>query len=371
MTEEKILTEDEAIIIKDLLKECLVSYHTKGENVTDKDWLKDVFMEKINGITEEKALEDAETIVETVDSFSKNMHEMKQSEQQGISKESWLANHILQDIGENITVEQGEDLSLLDESLYLQNMNMAGQSIERYSENDIEVVESTETEDYSLHKIKEMAMDIGKNASAYGIQSATSTAGTLLAAKIMNGENIEPNQIIQEAFKSGVDSSMQIVASGALKIASENQLLQYLPESTPTTIIASISSIGVEGVKILARVASGEITFTKGIEQFARLGISVVKNFWSIAKNTSVKEVVTKLLPFLGPKFTVIAETVGTVLAFMGGTDFGKLIVDTKVKVANVAKTVAKTAVQGLKRAKDFVSNGIKKAAKVLSKIFS
>lgn len=366
-----MLTEEEATIIKDLLEECVESYHAKGEAVTDTDWLKNIFIQKINGITEREALKDAETIVETVNSISGNLYEMKQAEQQGTSKESWLANQIQQDIGENVTVKQGEELSLFDNSLYLQNMNQAGQPIEEYSQNNEEIVENTTQEGYSSYQIKELAMDIAKNASAYGIQNAASTTGTLLAAKIMDGENIKPNQIIQEAFKSGVDSSMQIVASGALKIASENQLVQCLPEATPTEIIASISGIGIEGVKILARVASGEITLTKGIGQFGRLGISVVKNFWTIAKSTSLKEVVTRFLPFLDPKLTVIAQTVGTVLSFMGGTDFGRLIVDTKIKIAGAAKAVAQTAIQGLKKAKQFVGNGIKKAKKVLGKIFN
>lgn len=369
MAEEKMLTEGEAIIIKDLLKECLESYQTKGETVTDKDWLKDVFMKKINGITEKNALKDAETIVETVNSISKNFYEMEQSGQQGISKESWLANYIQQDMAENAMNEQQEDLSLFDDSIYRQNMILAGQPIGEYTENDI--VEDITEDGYTSYQLKEVALDIGKNASAYGIQSAASTVGTMLAAKIMEGEDIKANQIIQEAFQSGVNSSMQIVASGALKIASENQLLQCFPQTTPVEIIASVSSVGIEGAKILARVASGEITITKAIEQFGRLGVSVVKNLWTIGKNTSVKEVVKRFLPFLGPQFTVIAETVGTILSFMGGTEFGKLIVDTKVKVANVAKTVAKTAVQGLQKAKQFVSNGIKKAKKVFSKIFS
>lgn len=371
LAEEKMLTEEEAIIIKDLLKECLESYQTKGETVTDKDWLKDVFMEKINGITEKRALNDAEAIVETVDSISKNLYEIEQVGQQGISKESWLANHIQQDMEVNATVGQQEDLSLFDDSIYRQNMIMAGQTVEKYTENDISIVEDMTEGGYTSYQLKEMALDIGKNASAYGIQSAASTVGTLLAAKIMEGENIKVNQIIQEAFQSGVDSSMQIVASGALEIASKNQLLQCFPETTPVEIIASVSSIGIEGAKILARVASGEITFTKAIEQFGRLGISVVKNLWTIAKNTSVKEVVKRFLPFLGPKFAIIAETVGTVMSFMGGTEFGKLIVDTKIKVASAAKAVAKTAVQGLQKARQFVSNGIKKAKKALSKIFS
>jgi hypothetical protein len=186
----------------------------------------------------------------------------------------------------------------------------------------------------------------------------------------MEGEQIAPNQIIQEALKSGVDSSMQVVASGALKIASENELLQNLPKNTPAEVVAGISSVGVESTKILAHVASGEISFTKGIEQFGRLGVSVVKNFWTIAKNISVKDVVTTYLPFLGPQFAVISQVVGTVTAFMGGTEFGKSIVKTKEKVANVAKTVAKTAVQGLRKAKQFVSNGLKKTRKLVSKIF-
>lgn len=365
------MTEDDVVVIKNLIKECSESYYTKADSVSDKEWLKNVLLQKIKGITEEKALTEAETIVKTITNISQNLHTLHQVEKQGVSKESWLANEILQDVKRDSSIVKGEDLDLIDNALYLQNMNIAGQPITEFTEdNDTEIIEEP-VKEYSPYQMEDVAMDIGKNASAYGIQSAASMAGTMLAMKIMDGERIEPNKIIQEALKSGIDSSMQIVTSGALKIASENQLLQCLPKSTPAEMIASISSVGIEGVKIMTHIMSGEITFSKGLEQYGKLGISVVKNLWNIAKNTSVKEVLTRCFPFLGSKLTVIADVVGMVSAYMGGTDFGKSIVEIKTKVTNVAKAVAKTAVQGLRKAKEIVSNGLKKTKKILSKIFS
>lgn len=363
LAEEKTFTDSEIVAIKDMIYECMESYNAKEESTTNEEWLKDIFLKKINGITEKQALEDAERIVKTINSISNNLSKIQQIEVQGISKEKWLQSCIVEEVGEDIT--NVEELKQFDDAIYSHNMNMAGQQLEEYSENNQEIGE------YSTYQLKELALDIGKNASAYGIQSATSTVGTMLVDKIMGVENITPNQIIQEALKSGVDTSMQVISSGALKIVSDNQLLQCLPPSTPAGIIASICSGGVETTKILSRIASGEITITKGIEQFGRLGVSMIQNLWVIAKETSFKEVVTRYLPFLGPKFAVASEIVGTIVAFMGGTDFGKLIVTTKNKVASAAKVVAKTAVQGLKKAKQVLQSGIKKAKKVITELFN
>ena len=115
----------------------------------------------------------------------------------------------------------------------------------------------------------------------------------------------------------------------------------------------------------------GKMTYAKGIEQYGKLGVSLVKNIWNIAKKTSIKETFKKCFPFLGKKFAIVAEVVGMVSAYLGGTDFGKKLVEIKAKVANVAKTVAKTAIQGIRKAKEVVSCGLKKAKKVLSKILS
>ena len=220
MAEEKIFTNDEVVAIKDMIFECMESYNTKSETTTNEEWLKDIFLKKINGITEKKALEDAECIVKTINTISRNLSTIQQVEVQGTSKEKWLQNCILEELGE----DNGEELKQFDDAIYSHNMNMAGLPLEEYSENSEVIGE------YSIHQLKELALDIGKNASAYGIQSATSTVGTMLVDKIMGVENITPNQIVQEALRSGVDTSMQVISAGALKIVSDYQLLQYLPK---------------------------------------------------------------------------------------------------------------------------------------------
>ena len=52
MAEEKLMTEDDVVVIKNLIKECSESYYTKADSVSDKEWLKNVLLQKIKGITD-------------------------------------------------------------------------------------------------------------------------------------------------------------------------------------------------------------------------------------------------------------------------------------------------------------------------------
>lgn len=370
---KSIISDEEVVTFKNLLQMCMTSYAEKDAATTDEEWLETLFKQEIRNITEEKAGADAEVIVKTVGAIIDNLRKIDASEKQGISKERWFSDQIqIKDdaAGRN---EQGKLLQSMGEILYDKNMELADGDYAESSEIVYDMYESSEEteQEYSPYQIKELAMDIGKNASVMGIQTASSTIGTAIAARIMEGEQIIPSEIIQEALQSGVDSSLQIVASGALEIASQNELIQALPQDTSAEVIASISSMGIENVKILSRILSGEISLMQGITQFGRVTTAVIGNIFNMAKGGGFSQYITKVFPFLGPKAVVIAEMIGTTVAFLGGTPFGKKIVETKNKVANAAKAVANAAVQGLRKVGRAIKQGANKVKNAIKELFS
>ena len=190
-------------------------------------------------------------------------------------------------------------------------------------------------------------------------------------SKLFDKEQISASQIVQEALKSGKDTTLNTIASGALQIVSDNGLIQALPPDTSSEVIASVASMGVEQSKIIYRILQGEMTMTQGLEQFGRLSIAAVANFWQKAKGFPFADMLLKFAPVFGPKLLAIAGAVSAAVNMLAGTEFGKRMSQVKQRVATAARTVARTAVNGLKRVGRAVGNGIRRVGRALSRIFS
>lgn len=370
-SKNNVIAEQEATVFRELLRSCLDSYMEKGE-LSDEEWLKLVFQKEIGTITEEKVGLDARTIVDTITTIANNLKSINNAEKNGISKERWMAGQIETSMSNIDNSEQGKQLRQVEEILYQANIEMMDDSsIEENGSKELIEVVGEEKQEYTPMLLKEYAMNIGKNASAIGVQSAAYTLGDIFTKHFFEGQQISPNEMIQEMIRSGANSSLEVITSGALEIASQNELIKALPPETSAEVIASIASMGVENTRILSKILSGEITLMQGIGQYGRVTTAIIRNVWNVAKETSFATRLAQFMPFLGGKAAAIAAVIEASISLLGGTDFGKKIIDTKKKVANAARTIAKTAVQGLRRIGRAVGNGIRNVGKAITRIFS
>lgn len=63
--------------------------------------------------------------------------------------------------------------------------------------------------DYSHYQTKDLAMSIGKNAGVMALQSAAVITGLNVAAKIFKGEEIDTDELVEVAIKTGSDTSVK------------------------------------------------------------------------------------------------------------------------------------------------------------------
>lgn len=226
------------------------------------------------------------------------------------------------------------------------------------------------TMDYSHYQTKDLAMSIGKNAGTMALQAAAVTTGLNIASKIFKGEQIDADEMVETAIKTGTDTSIKVVAAGTMQVAVRKGILKFIPKGTPAGVIANIASVGVENVKILTKIASGDLSMTKGLDQMGRVTTSMVGGLCGAAKGAAKGAVVgakiAATVPVLGPPIAVATTFLGGVVGYCGGSKIGDMVYNAGKKVAGVAKEVAKTAVKGLKSFGKAVSNGVKSFGKLL-----
>lgn len=226
------------------------------------------------------------------------------------------------------------------------------------------------TMDYSHYQTKDLAMSIGKNAGAMALQAAAVTTGLNIATKIFKGEKVDPDEMVEIAIKSGADTSVKVVTAGTLQVAIRKGIIRFIPIATPAGVIANIACVGIENVKILAKIASGDLSMTKGIDQMGRVTTSMVGGLWGMAKGAALGVKMTAWIPVIGGPLAVATGFIGGMVGYFGGSKIGDTIYNAGKKVAGAAKSVANAAVNGLKSAGRAAANGIKSAGRTIASFF-
>lgn len=207
---------------------------------------------------------------------------------------------------------------------------------------------------YDDVSVKTLASNIGKNAGKFAIISAAVTTGINVIKKAWKGEKIEADEVMEEALKSGADAGVKTVAAGTLKVAVEKGVLRCIPKGTPVGVIATIATVGVENVKILAKAAKGEISKEKVLDQIGRTTVSMTAGLIAAGEAAAIGGVIG------GPVGVVVGAVTGAV-GYAAGSKYGEVVYDTWKKTATTAKKVIKTVVKGAKEAGRWFFNKVRR----------
>lgn len=202
--------------------------------------------------------------------------------------------------------------------------------------------------DWNTFKTKDLALQIGKNAGLMGLQSAAITTGFSLAAQAIKGDGIDVDSTVELALKTGADAGVKTAAAGALQVACEKGFIRLIPKGTPAGIITSIACTGIESVKILSKVAKGEITISQAINQIERTSVSLVFGLgWGVA-GASIGAAALSWIPVVGP---VVGGLVGGLVGNIAGSKFGETIYNGVKAIRTGIKNACRAGINKLKSA--------------------
>lgn len=213
--------------------------------------------------------------------------------------------------------------------------------------------------DYNYYQTKDLAISIGKNAGVMALQTAAVTTGLTIANQIFQGETVEPDEMVEIAIKTGTDTSIKVISAGTLQIAIRKGIISFIPKATPAGIIANIACVGIENIKVLTKIATGELSTTKGLDQIGRITTSMIGGLWGMAKGAVIGTQLIGWIPVIGAPLAIASGFVGGMVGYLGGSKLGDTVYNTGKKIATVAKNVARSAFNGIKSIGQSISNGI------------
>lgn len=191
---------------------------------------------------------------------------------------------------------------------------------------------------WNEYQIKDLAIGIGKQVGNAAIMGAAIGVGFDVAQKVWNGEIIEGEELVDTAIETGTDFGVKVAAAGALKVGVEKGIIKTIPKGTPAETITNIVYVAIENLKILGKVATGEITVDEGIEKIGQTTTSTVSGI--VVSTASAATLGSALGTVLGPVGSTIGGLVGGAVGYMAGAKVGETICKGSKKI--VEKTIEK-----------------------------
>lgn len=214
---------------------------------------------------------------------------------------------------------------------------------------------------WNEYKTKDLAIGIGKQAGQAALMGAAIGVGFDVAQKVWNGEEIKGEELVETAVVSGADFGVKAAAAGALKVGAEKGIIKVIPKGTPAGTIANIAYVAVENVKVVGKMATGELTVKEGLEKMEQTTVATVAGITASTKGAAIGAAVGSVL---GPVGTVVGGFIGGTIGYMAGSKVGETIVK---GVQKIRKTVG----EGIKSAGKAIADGAKSFAGVLNSLCS
>lgn len=206
---------------------------------------------------------------------------------------------------------------------------------------------------WNEYKTKDLAIGIGKQAGQAALMGAAIGVGFDVAQKVWNGEEIKGEELVETAVVSGADFGVKAAAAGALKVGAEKGIIKVIPKGTPAGTIANIAYVAVENVKVVGKMATGELTVKEGLEKMEQTTVATVAGIAASTKGAAIGAAVGSVL---GPVGTVVGGFIGGTIGYMAGSKVGETIVKGVQKIR-------KTVTDGIKSAGKAIADGAKSFA--------
>ena len=180
------------------------------------------------------------------------------------------------------------------------------------------------------------------------MQTAAVAVGRDITQKVLNGEEIDGNEVVKKAIEAGVDEGVKVAVAGAVRVAGEKGLIPQIQQlkGGSGNVCANVAFVAIENIKVAKQVADGKLTIHEGLEVMAQTTGACVAGMAVAAKGGAI--VGSALGSVVGPAGTAIGGFLGNAAGYIAGSTIGGVVMQGVKELYNTAcdivKDVASTA---------------------------
>ena len=213
--------------------------------------------------------------------------------------------------------------------------------------------------DVSTHEVLKR---VGYKAVRNGIYSGAIAVGVNIGKKIITGEKINGEEVVETAIKTGATTGVTTAVHGAMVTAAKKGILKGA--FAKSTFVSAVAFSAVEAVSTVCKVGTGEMSLKEGVDSLGETFTTGAV----IAKGMAVTSATIAGALGAGALVTTVATVAaGAVVATVGTAVTKPIYKGTKAIVSEVVSGAKKVASAGAKAVKTVASNawsGVKSAAK-------
>ena len=199
--------------------------------------------------------------------------------------------------------------------------------------------------DWSEYAAKDIAHGIANEVGKSCLMGAAVGAGMNVLSKVVQGEPIDGAEVVETAIVSGADFGVKTAVAGGLKVAAEKEIISVIPKGTPAGTLANIAFVAVEDVKILGKVATGELTLKEGVDKMQQTTVACVAGLATSAKGATLGATIGSVF---GPIGAAVGGFVGGCVGYIAGSKVGETVVKGFQKIRDTAKSFVKSTVKAV-----------------------
>lgn len=221
---------------------------------------------------------------------------------------------------------------------------------------------------WNEYKAKDLAIGIGKQAGQVALMGAAVGVGFDVAQKVWNGEEIKGEELVETAIVSGADFGVKAAAAGALKVGVEKEIIKAIPKGTHAGTIANIAYVSIENVKVIGKMATGELTVKEGFEKMEQTTAATVAG---IAASTEGAAIGAAIGTVFGPVGTAVGGFIGGTIGYMAGSKVGETVVKGAQKIREKSREVVKSVSKTVSNAVKSFTSGVRSFCSGVRSLFS
>jgi predicted house-cleaning noncanonical NTP pyrophosphatase (MazG superfamily) len=279
--------------LKNVMSDFLGSYAERDQSEDFNRWLAGRLQEEMPDMSADEGEKLGADIIEAVAGYDRALGELNDAIESGQSKESWLADKMMEACGDMPDNEAGGKFRQLYNDLDASNTELM--CMMDGAESEIADGEIEEVADWNEYSLKSEALNIGKQAVMAGL----GVMANGIKESRESGEAAAMGEVISDALKEGMDVAkheVKAVVAGAVKVAANKGLTSMLPEDTPVEFIGDMAGAAVESAEAMLDVAMGKSTMTEAMDKAGRASVAVVCRHAALALKGAIIQV-----PYVGP----------------------------------------------------------------------
>lgn len=200
------------------------------------------------------------------------------------------------------------------------------------------------------YQTKDLVKRVGQEAGFAALQGMVLSVGIGTVQKVLAGEEIDGDELIENMICSGTDSGIKAAAAGALTVGVEKGIITAIPKGTHVGVIANIAYVAVEDLKVVGKMASGEYGIKEGMDQLAQTTVVTAAGLvGSVGVIAAAGEIGAILGITLGPVGAVVGAAIGGSIGYMAGSKFGESIAKGQRKIRDKAIGMVKSVAGNVK----------------------